>query len=156
MKKTLYINGKFFVGESEFADSLFCSGEIIKDLGATAEMKKYEEKADEIVDLEERYVFPDFTGFIRNVEYDFSENGEDLLHAYDKKMANKVLADDVNECLQIGDVADFAVYDVDIIKATTYNKIYEARKLIVKGEVFYDEEEYAKEQWYWLLASQQY
>lgn len=156
-KKVLYINGKFYNKESAFADSLLCCDGVIEEVILNPmDVEKHKENADEIVDLNGRYAYPDFCGFIEEVEYDFSESGEDMLNIYDKKMAKKILNEEYDKYLGKGEKANFAVYDMDLIKNTDIQKTPPARMLIVNGEVYYDEEDFAEQQFYTLMMSQQF
>lgn len=156
-KKVLFTNGKIYIGESDYADSLLCcDGAVEKIFLNPMEAQNFQETAEKIVDLKGRFAYPDFCGFIEDVEYDFTEGGEDMLNIYDKKMAKKILNDEYHVYISEGDKANFAVYDLDLIKNTDIQRTPPARMLIVNGEVYYDEEDFAEQQFYTLMISQQF
>lgn len=156
-KKVLYTNGKFYIGESAYADSLLCcDGKVEKIILNSIEAHSYEDNAEEIIDLNGRFAYPDFCGFIEEVEYDFSEGGEEMLNIYDKKMSKKILNDEYHTYIEEGNKANFAVYDLNLIKNTDIQKTPPARMLIVDGEVYYDEEDFAEQQFYTMMMSQQF
>lgn len=155
-KKVFYVNGNFYTQPPKTATCLYtCDGKIeaIGDMGEIGHLK---EEAEETVDLKGMFIYPDFCGFIEEVEFDYSETGDEMLNLYDRKLAKKVLNDDTDKYLEVGDVCNFVAFDMDFIKNTSVERHPASRLLVVNGEVFYDEEAYAEEQWYWLLATQQF
>lgn len=155
-KKILYINGSFHTRGDERVDALYTVDGKIEKLGQACDMICLRGEADEVVDFEGKYIYPDFSGFIEEVEFDCSEAGEEMLNVYFKKMAKKAFRKETDMYLEEGNKCDFAVYPVDLLRYATENKYPDAEYLIVDGEIFYDEAEFADEQWMWLLASQQY
>lgn len=155
-KNVLLTNGKFYTKESVFTGSLFCCDGIIEAIVNEIESEKYKEKADEIIDLKGRFGYPDFSGFIEEIEYDCTDGGDEMLNIYDKKMTKKVLNEEIDMYLEKGSKANIALYDMDLIKNTDIQKSPPVRALIVNGQLFYDEDEYAEEQYFWLMSAQQF
>lgn len=154
-RSILFTNGNFYCGKSAFADSLFCCDKKIVKVGTYKEVKKAAKEAEK-VDLNGRFAFPDFSGFIREVEFGCYEGGEEMLSLYDKKMARKVQEEKTDMYLREGDECTFATYDVDLLQNASQGKVPEMKQLIIDGELFYDEDSFAEEQWMWLMMQQYY
>lgn len=156
MGKVLYKNAKFYTEGKEKVDALYAVDGIIEKLGQECNMMELHQEADEVIDLKEMYAYPDFCRFIEDVEFDLSESGEEMLELYFRKMAKKVLDNKVNMYLEEGDEANFAVYAVDLLKSVSNKGHPDGKYLVVNGEIKYDEEAYADEQWMWLLMTQRF
>ena len=155
MSSIFYTDGKFFTGDGRYVDSLFSKDGKVVAVGSMEEIGGYKNEADKIVRMEDRFVYPDYTGFIEEVEYDFNDIGDDLLTLYDKKQAKKVIAGQATEGFKPGDDTNLTVYTENLLK-TVPGKCFEVRKLVLKDQVIYDEEEYLEEQWYEMLLTQQF
>ena len=155
MSKIFYIGGGFYIGNKLYADSLYSEDGKIVAVGNMEEIGEYKNKADSIVRLDERYVYPDYTGFIEEVEYDFYDTGDEMLTLYDKKMAKKVTSGKEMPGFKVGDPTNMAVYSGNLMKLVP-GKTMEVRRLILEDKVIYDEEEYLEEQWYELMLTQQF
>lgn len=150
-----YTDGKFYLGNNNYANSMFSRDGKVVALGDMEEIGGYKNEADKIVRMEEQFVYPDYTGFIEEVEYDFNETGDELLTLYDKKMAKKVTGNGGLPGFSVGDESTMAVYSANLMKLVP-GKTMEVRRLIVEDKVIYDEEEYLEEQWYELMLTQQF
>ena len=150
-----YTDGKFYLGNNSYANSMFSRDGKVVALGHMEEIGEYKNEADKIVYMEEKYIYPDYTGFIEEVEYDFYETGDELLTLYDKKMAKKVTSGKEMPGFKLGDESTMAVYSSNLMKLVP-GKTMEVRRLIVEDKVIYDEAEYLEEQWYELMLTQQF
>lgn len=150
-----YTDGKFYLGNNSYANSMFTRDGKVVALGDMEDIGGYKNEADKIVRMEEMFVYPDYTGFIEEVEYDFYDTGDELLTLYDKKMAKKVTSGKEMPGFAPGDDATMAVYSANLMKLVP-GKTMEVRRLIVENKVIYDEEEYLEEQWYELMLTQQF
>ena len=155
-KKILYINGNYYTKGEKRVDALFSVDGKIEKLGQACDLVSLRGEADEVVDFEGKYIYPDFCGLIEEVEFDCSEEGETMLNVYFKKMGKKAFKKETNMYLEEGDDCNLAVYPVDLLKFAGETRYPDAEYLVVNGEIFYNEEEYAEEQWMWLLLNQQY
>lgn len=150
-KSIFYTGGKFFVGGDQYADSLFSVDGVIKAIGDDS----FKAQADNVVDLTGKFIAPDFIDDIKNVEYDFEEIHDEMLIMYNKRMSKFMTTEEVMPGLKVGDETNLVVFDEDFTHLQM-GRYVESKRLIVKDEIVYDEEDFKDEQMYRLLVNEQF
>ena len=149
-KKILYINGSFHTRGKEKVDALYTVDGKIEKLGQACDLIYLREEADQVIDFEGKYIYPDFCGFIEEVEFDCSETGEEMLNVYFKKMAKKAFRKETDKYLEEGDKCETIfpliagtpwevvglTCDQDGIPADPAKKVEIAKRIIDKADKF--------------------
>lgn len=150
-KSIFYTGGKFYVGDGQFADSVFSKDGVIVAIGDGS----FKDQADQVVDLTGRFIAPDFINDVKNVEYDFEEIHDEELIMYNKKMSKFMTSDKEMPGLKVGDETNLVVYDEDFTDLQR-GRYVESKRLIAADEVVYDEEDFRDEQMYRLLINEHF
>lgn len=151
MSKSIFYTGHFFVGGCEYADSLFSEDGVIKAIGDDS----FKDKAEEVVDLTDMYIAPDFVDEIKNVEYDFEEILDEELIMFNKKMSKFMTSGEEMPGFKVGDVTNMVVFDEDFTNLRM-GRYVESKRLIVADEVTYDEQDFKDEQMYRMLINEHF
>ena len=150
-KSIFYKGGKFFIGGRDYADSLFSQDGVIKAIGDDS----FKDQADEVVDLTDRFIAPDFIDDIKNVEYDFDDIHDEELILYNKRISKFMTSGEEMPGLKVGDPTNLVVFDEDFTDLKK-GRYVESKRLILGDEVRYDEEDFKDEQMYRLLINEQF
>lgn len=154
MSQIIITNAHIFRGQKDqpWASNILLEKTALS--GVNVSLEDYKDA--EVFDLEGKYLIPDVSGAIDFLEIDEDTDMEENLEILRKKTVKSLIGDVCKNPLEVGQTANYAVYQTNPVAAIGAVHFPDVDMIIKDGEVVYDVEEYNRNMLYTMVCTSQF